>query len=96
LTDYEAAIHELLGATPDAGTPMRGPSGMALTPAQNAVEFDGVEKEWREYRGKACQAARDQMGGGTAAPSAEMRCEVNLDHSHMRELDSIYWLALHK
>jgi uncharacterized protein YecT (DUF1311 family) len=97
LTNYEALIRELMASAPDMpGAPASGPAGAALSSAESAAEFDRVEQAWRQYRDAACQAARDQMGGGTAAPSSEMRFEIELARSHMRELDSIYWLELHK
>jgi len=97
LTNYEALIRELISSAPDMpGALTTGPAGPALTSSESAVEFDRVEQAWRQYRDTACKAARDQMGGGTAAPSSEMRCVMDLDRSHMRELDSIYWLELHK
>ena len=55
-----------------------------------------MEQAWYQYRDVASKAARDQMDGGTAAPASEMQCDLALDRSHMRELDSIYWLELHK
>jgi uncharacterized protein YecT (DUF1311 family) len=78
------------------GEPAAGPTGRELTAGESAAEFDRVEQAWHKYRDQACQAGRDQMGGGTAAPSTEMRCEIELARSHMRELDSIYWMQLHK
>jgi uncharacterized protein YecT (DUF1311 family) len=97
LTNYEALIRELISSAPDMpGAPVSGPAGPALTSTESAAEFGRVEQAWRQYRDLACKAARNQMGGGTAAPSSEMRCEIDLDRSHMRELDSIYWLELHK
>jgi uncharacterized protein YecT (DUF1311 family) len=97
LKQYEAIIRELIASAPEEpGGPGGGPAGPALTSAQSAAEFDNVEQAWYKYRNVACKAARDQMGGGSAAPSSEMHCDIDLDRSHMRELDSIYWLELHK
>src|SRR5690348_17350208 len=97
LKQYEAIIRELIASAPEEpGGPGGGPAGPALTSAQSAAEFDNVEQAWYKYRNVACKAARDQMGGGSAAPSSEMHCDFDLDRSHMRELDSIYWLELHK
>jgi uncharacterized protein YecT (DUF1311 family) len=97
LTNYAAVIRELMASAPEMpGAPAMGPTGPGLTSAESAGEFDRVEQAWRQYRDVACKAARDQVAGGTAAPSYEMQCEINLARSHMRELDSIYWLELHK
>lgn len=97
LKQYEAIIRELIASAPeDPGGPGSGPSGPALTSAQSAAEFDDVERAWYQYRTFACKAARDQMDGGSAAPASEMQCDIDLDRRHMRELDSIYWLELHK
>lgn len=97
LKQYEAIVRELIASAPeDPGGPAEGPSGPALTSAQSVAEFDDVEQAWYRYRTLACKAARDQMGGGSAAPSSEMQCDIDLDRRHMRELDSIYWLELHK
>lgn len=97
LKGYRAIIGELISSVPDMpGPPTIGPTGAALTPTESAAEFGRVEEAWQQYRNVACKAARDQMGGGTAAPSSEMSCLIELDRSHMRELDSIYWIELHK
>jgi uncharacterized protein YecT (DUF1311 family) len=97
LTNYERLISELMASAPEMpGAPAIGPTGPGLTPVESAADFDRVEQAWRRYRDVACKAARDQVAGGTAAPSYEMQCEINLARSHMRELDSIYWLELHK
>jgi len=97
LKQYEAIVRELIASAPEEpGGPGGGPSGPALTSAQSAAEFDDVEQAWYRYRTLACKAARDQLGGGSAAPSSEIQCDIDLDRSHMRELDSIYWLELHK
>ena len=97
LKQNEAIIRELIASAPEEpGGPGGGPAGPALTSAQSAAEFDNVEQAWYQYRNVACKAARDQMDGGTAAPASEMQCDLALDRSHMRELDSIYWLELHK
>lgn len=97
LKQFEAIIREIIASAPEQpGGPRGGPAGPALTSAESATEFDNVEQPWHQYRNVACTAARNQMGGGTAAPSFEMQCQINLDRSHMRELDSIYWLELHK
>lgn len=97
ISQYESLIRELMGSRPEMpGAPAAGPAGRELTSAESAAEFDRVEQAWRKYRDQACQAARDQMGGGTAAASSEMRCEIELARSHMRELDSIYWMQLNK
>lgn len=97
LKQYEAIIREIVALAPEEpGGPGGGPAGPALTSAESAVEFDNVEQTWSQYRNVACKAARDQMDGGTAAPASEMHCELALGRSHMRELESIYWLELHK
>jgi len=97
LKQYEAIIRELIASAPEEpGGPGGGPAGPALTSAESGAEFDNVGQAWRQYRDLACKAARNQMGGGTAAPTSEMQCDLALGRSHMRELDSIYWLELHK
>lgn len=97
LKQYETIVREIIASAPEEpGGPGFGPAGPALTSAQSAVEFNNVEQAWYQYRDVACKAARDQMDGGTAAPSSEMQCDIDLDRSHMHELDSIYWLELHK
>jgi len=97
LTRYESLIRELMGSRPEMpGAPVTGPTGRELTAEESAAEFDRVEQAWHKYRDEACQAGRDQMGGGSAAPSSEMHCQIELARSHMRELDSIYWMQLHK
>lgn len=97
LKQFQAITREIIASAPEQpGGPRGGPAGPALTSAESATEFDNVEQAWHQYRKVACTAARNEMGGGTAAPSFEMQCEINLDRSHMHELDSIYWLELHK
>lgn len=97
LKQYEKIIRELISSAPDTpGGPRRGPSGPSLTSAQSTDEFDNMERVWYQYRTVACRAARAEVAGGTAAPMYQMQCRIDLDRSHMRELDSIYWLELHK
>lgn len=97
LKQYEAVIRELIASAPEQlGGPVSGPEGRGLTSAESATEFDNVEQAWHQYRNVACTAARNQMGGGSAAPSFEIQCEINLDRSHMHELDSIYGQDLHE
>jgi uncharacterized protein YecT (DUF1311 family) len=97
LNQYKAIIRELIASAPEEpGGPGVGPAGPALTSAESAEEFDHVQQTWSEYRKVACKAARDAMGGGTAAPASEMQCDLLLGRGHMRELNSIYWLELHK
>lgn len=97
LKKYEAIVREIIASAPEEpGGPGRGPAGPALTSAQSAAEFDAVEQAWYRYRNLACKASRDQVDGGSAAPSYEMQCYIDLDRRHMHELDSMYWLELHK
>lgn len=97
LKQYEAIIRELIASDPEQpGGPGGGLEGHGLTSAESATEFDSVEQAWHQYRSVACTAARNQMGGGTAALSFEIQCEINLDRSHMHELNSIYGQDLHE
>jgi uncharacterized protein YecT (DUF1311 family) len=99
LKSFEATLHDLLGPAAEMGeqaTPSPGPAGPSLTSAQITVEFESVEKVWRQYRETTCTAAFHQFGGGTGGPSFEAECWLRLTRDHMRELEMIYDGALHR
>jgi len=101
LKDYEEAISKLLALKyPDfPGLPAinaPGPVGSDLTAEQNVSEFDKVKQAWHSYMDAACTAALHRYGGGTGSPSFEMECRLRLMRDHMRELNFIYSLMLHK
>jgi uncharacterized protein YecT (DUF1311 family) len=76
--------------------PTTGPGGPILSQEQLVAEFDQVEQAWGKYRESACQAAFRQFAGGTGGPSFEMQCQLKLARNHMRELDMIYGVGLHR
>ena len=53
------------------------------------------EQAWLDYRKKQCVAVFDFFRPGTIAPSAALRCKVELTRSRMRDLDSLFETALH-
>ena len=69
---------------------------MTMTPEQFAAQFDGLERAWRAYLDAACTANYNQYGNATGGPGAEKECRVRLTRGHMRDLDSIYLMLLHK
>ena len=98
---YEASVRSLLAlkypefpGQPATNTP--GPAGPSLPAEQQATEFDKLTADWQAYLNTACGAAFHQFGGGTGGPSFEMECRLHLMRDHMRELDFIYDLRLHK
>jgi hypothetical protein len=100
LKSYEGFIHDLQTPPPPIpGVPALnspGPAGPSLSSQELAAEFDRVEQSWRQYRETACTAAFHQFEGGTGGPGFEMQCELKLKRDHMRELDAIYFMVLHK
>ena len=60
----------------------------------NAALSDS-QQAWLDYRKKQCDAVFDFWSPGTIAPSAELRCEIELTRSRMRDLDSLYETPLH-
>jgi uncharacterized protein YecT (DUF1311 family) len=100
LAKYVGAIRYMLSLrAPDVpGLPARypGPDGMPTTSAENVSEFDRLEQAWRPYREAACTAHHHQYGGGSGGPGAELECRVRLTRGHMKDLDSIYLMLLHK
>lgn len=96
LRAYQSALRDLLSLEYPEPQPTTGPAGPVQTPAQSAEEFDRVEKAWLSYLDIAGSAAFHQFGGGTGGPSAEMECHLRLVRNHMRELDGIYFMLLHK
>lgn len=53
------------------------------------------QQAWVDYRNKQCDAIFEFWRPGTVAPSAEMRCKIELMRSRMRDLDSLYETPLH-
>lgn len=82
LKTYESAIHDLLGLKyPDREGPQ-------------VAEFDRLEQLWHAYLNAAATGAFHQFEGGTGGPSFEMETHLRLVRSHMRELDTLYGMAL--
>jgi hypothetical protein len=93
-SNYEAMTRNLraLLALADADAPASvvGPTGEALTPAQQAAEFDRLQENWDVYRKTVQSAAYDQFKGGTAAPVSNALADQMVVRSHMQELAAIY------
>lgn len=53
------------------------------------------QQAWVDYRNRQCDAIFEFWRSGTIAPSAEMRCKIELMRSRMRDLDSLYETPLH-
>jgi uncharacterized protein YecT (DUF1311 family) len=53
------------------------------------------QQAWLDYRKKQCDAVFDFWRPGTIAPSAKVRCEIDLTRSRMRDLDSLFDTPLH-
>ena len=92
--NYEAMTRSLRAllalADADAPTTVIGPTGKALTPAQQAAEFDVLQQKWEVYRKTVESAAYDQFKGGTEAPVSNALADQMVVRSHMKELASIY------
>jgi predicted aminopeptidase len=92
--NYEAMTRSLRAllalSDADAVTATAGPTGKALTPAQQAAEFDGLQQNWDVYRKTVQSAAYDQFEGGTEAPISNALADQMVMRSHMKELASIY------
>jgi len=99
LKSFEDAIRNLLSLKlPEFNreTSRIGPAGPVLTEEQLTTEFEHMEKVWHSYLDLASTAAFHQYGGGTGGPSAEMQFHIRIVRSHMRELDALYFMLLHK
>ena len=53
------------------------------------------EKAWLEYRSTQCQAVFDLFRPGTMAGAAQVRCEMRLARSRMRDLNELFETSLH-
>lgn len=53
------------------------------------------QQAWLDYRKKQCDAIFDFWRPGTIAPSASLRCDIELTRSRMRDLDELYEVPLH-
>ncbi|HEV2616722.1 MAG TPA: lysozyme inhibitor LprI family protein [Candidatus Acidoferrales bacterium] len=53
------------------------------------------EPAWLNYRKKQCDAILGFFQPGTIAPSAALRCKIELTRSRMRDLDSLFETPLH-
>jgi uncharacterized protein YecT (DUF1311 family) len=53
------------------------------------------QQAWVDYRNRQCDAIFDFWRSGTVAPSAAMRCKIELARSRMRDLDDLYEMPLH-
>lgn len=67
----------------------------ALESIVGSDALDDSEQAWLDYRKKQCVAVFDFFRPGTIAPSAALRCKVELTRSRMRDLDSLFETALH-
>jgi len=76
---FESSVHDLLN----------------LTAPEAAVEFSRVEGLWHTYLDAAASAAFHQFQGGTGGASFELETRIRLVRSHLRELDTVYYSALH-
>jgi len=97
-SEFAAALRSLLRLRDpaDSKAPKFGPSGPVLTSDELAEEFDRMETQWEGSQKLQCEAALHQYGGGTAAPAAQMGCELRLTREHLDDLDVIYNMLLHK
>lgn len=80
LKTFETAVHDLLN----------------LADPQSAAEFSRVEDLWHPYLDAAATAAFDQFRSGTIGPSFQLQTRIRLIRSHLRELDAVYYSALHR
>ena len=55
----------------------------------------GSQQAWLNYRKRQCAAIYDFFKGGTIAPSAQSRCEIELARSRMRDLEALFDVQLH-
>ena len=63
----------------------------AGTPAKpGPLSFDGAEATWHLFRDQVCQSVADQYSGGTAQPSIETACRINITRHHIDELWAVY------
>ena len=53
------------------------------------------QQAWADYRKKQCDAIFDFWRAGTIAPSASLRCDIELTRSRMRDLEGLYDVPLH-
>ena len=68
------------------------------TALQGIVGSDALrdsQRAWLNYRKKQCDAIYAFFKGGTIAPSARTRCEIELARSRMRDLDELFDVQLH-
>ena len=66
-----------------------------LFPVEQRLALRDSQQAWLNYRQKQCEAVFDFWRSGTVAPSAELRCKIELTRSRMRDLDSLYEMPLH-
>ena len=57
--------------------------------------LSGSHQAWLTYRKRQCDAIFAFYGRGTIAPSAQIRCQIALARSRMRDLDGLFDVQLH-
>ncbi len=63
----------------------------AGTPAKpGPLSFDQAEASWHLFRDQVCQSVAEQYQGGTAQPSIETACRINITRHHIDELWAVY------
>ncbi len=67
----------------------------ALLEADDRKLLDDAQAQWQIYRQKTCNAVDHLYRAGTIRASADVRCEIELTRSRMRDLDSLYASVLH-
>jgi uncharacterized protein YecT (DUF1311 family) len=67
----------------------------ALEGIVGSEPLSGPQETWLAYRRKQCDAIFTFFGRGSIAPSAQIRCEIALARSRMRDLEELFDVQLH-
>ena len=77
---YASVVETLRGSA--------GPNQDPQTPKSLLVK---AQRKWIEFRDAECRAESSLMEGGSARPSAEPYCKIDLTEQRIRALESARW-----